>query len=341
MLSATKQDFHNKNTDKHKGLTPVEIGKYIDLIYDETERMLGVDFTDCIYKVANYSKWLPFFDIVFVDEAQDLSVCQLAIINKLKQSNPKMRLIAVGDSNQAIYGFAGGNSESFNSIKEGKDVVVIPLSVSLRCSNVAVQIASKYNSLIQSASFAKDGFIKQIDENELMVQTCLDGLGVISRTNAPLMILVFKLIRNKIPAKIVGRDIAAMLIKMIRQYNSISDLVSSLNQSKASLTISLMESLGLSQEEVEESNDYKIESDKLMCILNVVSETEPKTIEQLASTIEDIFLDPETKTEKNGVILMTAHKSKGLEFDNIAVLYPEIFDKIPFFVRVYAQKTVF
>ena len=25
---------------------------------------------------------------------------------------------------------------------------------------------------------------------------------------------------------------------------------------------------------------------------------------------------------------MTAHKSKGLEFDNIAVLYPEIFDKI-------------
>ena len=78
------------------------------------------DYTDMIYApvVADLSP-TQHFDLVCVDEAQDLSPMQLALI--LRLPSPTGRLLFVGDANQAIYGFAGADPRSMKRIVERTD----------------------------------------------------------------------------------------------------------------------------------------------------------------------------------------------------------------------------
>ena len=62
------------------------------------------DFTDMIEKF-NVAKLCPKYDVVFVDEAQDLSPIQWKMVDILRE-NSKYVILA-GDDDQAIYGWAG------------------------------------------------------------------------------------------------------------------------------------------------------------------------------------------------------------------------------------------
>ena len=54
----------------------------------------------------------PKFDVIFVDEAQDLSKIQWSIIEKLEKDND-MDIWVAGDDDQAIFGWAGAEVSSF------------------------------------------------------------------------------------------------------------------------------------------------------------------------------------------------------------------------------------
>ena len=75
------------------------------------------DYTDMIYAPiqANLSP-TQHFDLVCVDEAQDLSRVQLEFI--LRLPCPGGRLLFVGDPKQAIYGFAGADTRAMSRIVE-------------------------------------------------------------------------------------------------------------------------------------------------------------------------------------------------------------------------------
>jgi hypothetical protein len=62
-----------------------------------------IDFDDQIYMPTLFGGTFPRFPLVMVDEAQDLSPLNHAMLEKLVTS----RLIAVGDPFQSIYGFRG------------------------------------------------------------------------------------------------------------------------------------------------------------------------------------------------------------------------------------------
>ena len=99
------------------------------------------DFTDMIAQF-NVSELCPKYDIVFIDEAQDLSPVQWKMVDIIRQ-NSKYLIIA-GDDDQAIYGWAGADVKKFQDIPSKKDII-LPQShrVPKQVQNIANKILSR------------------------------------------------------------------------------------------------------------------------------------------------------------------------------------------------------
>ena len=70
-----------------------------------------IDFTDMIQQFLDRGN-TPKFKVIFVDEAQDLSLIQWAMIKKIEEDTNCDVWIA-GDDDQAIFGWAGADVDSF------------------------------------------------------------------------------------------------------------------------------------------------------------------------------------------------------------------------------------
>lgn len=103
-----------------------------------------IDFTDMLYNVLKLGT-LPDVDIVFIDEAQDLSPIQWDVANLLcEKAN---RVVIAGDDDQAIYEWSGADIDTFINI-EGKTEVLnrswrIPASVHAVATAISSRIGNR------------------------------------------------------------------------------------------------------------------------------------------------------------------------------------------------------
>jgi len=127
-------DMYSEDIDKHQ----------LQILKDEVENYKQayglVDFTDMIEKF-NMAELCPKYDVVFVDEAQDLSPIQWKMYDILKKSSKYV--ILAGDDDQAIYGWAGADVKRFQDEK-AKDIILpqsyrVPRSV----QHIADQILNR------------------------------------------------------------------------------------------------------------------------------------------------------------------------------------------------------
>jgi superfamily I DNA/RNA helicase len=65
-----------------------------------------VDFTDLLSRVANGEGTIPQYDVVIIDEAQDLTMLQWRVMERVCASSPHT-VYAVGDDDQSVYEFMG------------------------------------------------------------------------------------------------------------------------------------------------------------------------------------------------------------------------------------------
>jgi ATP-dependent DNA helicase RecQ len=56
--------------------------------------------------------------VLVIDEAQDMSQDDFRLVQALMRQNEEMRVIAVGDDDQNIYGFRGSDSRYMQSFVE-------------------------------------------------------------------------------------------------------------------------------------------------------------------------------------------------------------------------------
>jgi len=98
------------------------------------------DYTDMIEKFI-VAEICPKYDVVFIDEAQDLSPIQWKMFDVLKK-NSKHTILA-GDDDQAIYGWAGADVKRFQ--QEPAKEIILPQSyrVPLCVQNLADKILSR------------------------------------------------------------------------------------------------------------------------------------------------------------------------------------------------------
>ena len=128
-------DMYSEEIDKHQ----LQILK--DELDNYKESFKLVDFTDMIEKF-NVAELCPKYDVVFVDEAQDLSPVQWKMYDILK--NNSKHVILAGDDDQAIYGWAGADVKRFQD-EPAKDIV---LPQSYRVPQQIQSIADKILSQI-------------------------------------------------------------------------------------------------------------------------------------------------------------------------------------------------
>lgn len=113
------------------------------------------DFDDMLYMPVIAGVPFDKFDIVLVDEAQDLSGIQHEMIERMGAG----RVVAVGDRKQSIYGFRGAHTDSMDRLASRFNMTCLPLSVSYRCPRAVVQHVRRWVSQIEASETAEDGYV--------------------------------------------------------------------------------------------------------------------------------------------------------------------------------------
>ena len=113
-LARVKQISAEQQFDLNEHLTWITREKLIAIEkeinnYKKTHEL--IDFTDMLQKFLDKGK-PPKFKVIFVDEAQDLSLIQWSMIKKIEEETQCDVWIA-GDDDQAIFGWAGADVNSF------------------------------------------------------------------------------------------------------------------------------------------------------------------------------------------------------------------------------------
>jgi superfamily I DNA/RNA helicase len=270
----------------------------------------GIDFADMIFlPVRNH--WLnKSYDLVVVDEAQDMTLAQLEIAQGVCSG----RICVVGDDRQAIYGFRGADSESLDGLKTTLDAEELGLTMTYRCGRIIVEAAAKIVPDFECAVGTHDGEISYLDSDKLTV-TALAGDFILSRKNAPLVSVAMSLLRSGKRTKIAGRDVGAGLKNLVRKLSkgraahSVPVFLSNVNAWSIKECDRAMRAQRLAR--VEEIRD---QADMLISLTDGVKNTA-----EVEGRIDALFTDD--GLGQAGVITCSSvHRAKGLEASRVFVL---------------------
>jgi superfamily I DNA/RNA helicase len=296
----------------------VEHRKYIEWLYEKSINTHDfIDFDDQLYMPYHFQVPIAKFDLVVVDEAQDL--------NKAKQwlafNMTEKYLVTIGDPNQAIYGFSGADCESMNTMSKymtetwKEDFQTMSLTVTRRCPKTVVSVANKYVPTLRAADEAPEGKVINTKEEEFKEQllTRQHRCMVLSRTNAPLMSLAFYLLRNNRPCFIQGKDIGTGIVKLLNSCkgNTLEEKLGDLSNVVAKKCTKY--------EEKGQMDKAELLKDKELCIRTICDNV--TTVEEFKSKVESLFRDSGTNTEHQ---LSSVHKSKGLECHWVSIYKPSL-----------------
>ena len=142
------------------------------------------DFTDMIEKF-NVAEMCPKYDVVFIDEAQDLSPIQWKMVEIIGK-NSKYVILA-GDDDQAIYGWAGADVLKFIATESKKNIV---LPQSYRVPVVVQHLADKILDRIPDDRRVKKNWKPRDEEGSINHITAIEDAPlykgdwlVLARTN--------------------------------------------------------------------------------------------------------------------------------------------------------------
>lgn len=289
----------------------------IDLAREVLEKSIysavsEIDFDDQIYMTTIMRVPMNLYDFVFVDEAQDLNAMQRQMLRM--SLRPNGRLVAVGDPHQAIYGFRGADSQSMANLQSEFRTTTLPLSISYRCPKAVVAEAQRFVSHIQASDTAPDGEVITLGTFD---HTHFDATdAIVCRANAPIIGMAFKLLRKQIPVRVLGREIGAGLIVLIKKMRA-SSLVE--------LDTKLLDHQTAECEKFMRCHmEQKAEAlmDRISTIQVFMDALEPgnQTIDALIRLIESLFTD----NNRGRLTLCTVHKAKGLEWHRVFILNPQL-----------------
>ncbi|WP_207555600.1 UvrD-helicase domain-containing protein [Tenacibaculum maritimum] len=300
---------------------------YRDLVEEAIEegnkraRTLGViDFADMIFLPCEFKLRSPVqFDIVFVDECQDLSNAQLKTITKYLKNGG--RFFAVGDPYQSIYGFAGASPESFNNIKKIFKPKMFKLTNCFRCSKEIVDLAKEVREDITTNNAFKSE-IKSIKFHEIVKYVKQEDF-VLARHNCDLFELVFEFLKVNIKCKILGKK---EILKSLKDIIPNSKFDNELYYENLPIHLDKIykdSERGLGNNP---ANYEKLENlgDSINILESCFFNNETaNNLNDLFEYIENL-MDGE---DKDSVLLSSIHKSKGLEGETVFVIG---YDKLPY-----------
>jgi DNA helicase-2/ATP-dependent DNA helicase PcrA len=149
---SVEQEF---NTNEWSDEVDYETLGHIYLNYNHFKGDVLYDFNDMITKFVAEKEKCKEFDVVFIDEAQDLSPIQWEMFDVLKEKSKDIYL--AGDDDQAIFAWAGADVKRF--LNEPGEEVVLPYSnrVPKNIQELSNVIVGRINTRKEKEYRAKDG----------------------------------------------------------------------------------------------------------------------------------------------------------------------------------------
>lgn len=285
----------------------IEAAQYIYRL--SLEQTGVIDFDDMILFPLVKNLRVKFQkDVLVVDEAQDTGRARQALIRKFVK--PNGILIVVGDDRQAIFGFAGAQSDALNQLIDGLHMQVLPLTTCWRCPQSVVRFAQ---------TIVPDIECGVTEEGEVLTLTELPELqktdAVLCRNTAPLIETAYALLRKGVACKVEGREIGTGLLRVVNRWKvtTIAAFLTKLEDYRA-------REVQKAQAKGNEAKQAEVEDRcaTLVHLCNVCLDKKQTSLDDLRAFITSMFTD-DVKSQ-NVVTLCTYHRSKGREWERVFLL---------------------
>lgn len=277
----------------------------------------GIDYADMIYLPVRQHWMAPLYEMVVVDEAQDMSASQLLLGQGVLSKDGRM--VIVGDPFQAIYGFRGADSNSIDRLRAELNATELKMTTSWRCGRAIGGFAA---CLVKDFTTGTDfeGTITTVYGTQPVVAMAEYGDFILSRKNAPIASLAMALLRANKRAYIRGKEFGQSLIDLVAKLadrsNSIPDFLARLST--------------WAEKEV----DRAIAAKKEGRVEQILDKAETLTalsegvvgLKELQERIHTLFADDQ-KGDAGRITLSSIHKAKGLEANRVFILADTLFPK--------------
>jgi hypothetical protein len=288
-----------------------------------------LSYDDQIYCSVLLGGQFPQFPFLAVDEDQDLSPLQIAMVGKALRAGG--RLMCVGDRAQACYAWRGasGNAEQLlRWLKPLDEWLDLPLMTSFRVPGRVADRQQDHVPGFQAHAGNPRGLVEdwrgeykgQITHWDWsIVRDALSELkngaqvAVLCRNNAPLVAMAFRLLRQGLGCQMLGRDIGAQAAGMMKRLcprdempaQACREAIKAHMQSEASALLA-------------NGHEDRIEAleDRCGVLLAVLDSTEATTAGAMRVLLAKLF------DSKGQVTLSSIHRAKGREWDLVIRLDP-------------------
>ena len=307
------------------------------------EPITQLDYDDMLYYVHVLKVVIPRFDLVLTDESQDFNRAQLLLLQKMAAAGA--RIVAVGDENQGLYRFRGAAGKAMqwlNTMFQGSErgLEVCQLPINYRCARAIIRWAQQWVPDLE-------GFREEegILSSDLSYEECLDhakndvnhSYAFLCRTNAPIVITAYKLIAKHKRLHILGRDTFAVpLLNLIEELcgrdpndkgyvNRISDRKDAagdvIEEGLLSRLTGHLNRMRIKWEKEENREKLEVLEQHVECLQVICDHAQQDTVEAVRNEIDNLFSE---KREPGVINLATIHGAKGLEWNTVYVIRPDL-----------------
>jgi len=269
----------------------------------DTSQISGEDMLQ--YPIDNGWKTKKF-DIVLVDECQDLNPQQLAFLDCI----PTKRIVFVGDANQAIYGFRGSDPYAIKNIISKYKPTEYDMTQSFRCPN---EVINEISHIVPNVYSAKNG--GSSSKIKPIAASYEDECFILSRTNHNLFRLAYKFIKNNdhfsIGTKFI-KQLKTDLAKVCKNCKTLEDIRKNTIRDY-DMALHKASENGWSTTNIE--NKY----DGLLYIIDTAKE-----VKDIPRFLKSLILHSNSSSKRK---LMTIHGAKGLESEIVYFIKPSQCDE--------------
>lgn len=296
-----------------------------DVVYDATQMIRSGDVElDRITKT-----------VLVLDEAQDMDVNEFELVRALMERNEEMRVIAVGDDDQNIYGFRGSDSKYMASLLDVPNSCKYELVDNFRSCKRVVGVSNEFVKTIHNRM--KDSEIRPVKEEmgevfitkaesylEMAVvknieQTWKMGSGrtgaVLTNTNEQAYLVAELLNKKGFRTRLLQSNEGFSL------YN-LAEIRYFLSRLKAKEAPVITDEIW--EKAINELKNEYLKSDNLEACINLLEQFEKvnpkKYYTDLEGFLREARFEDFISSNKDEICISTIHKAKGREFDYVYMI---------------------
>ena len=255
------------------------------------------------------------FTNIYYDEFQDASLLHQKLIRYFKRTNG--RFILIYDKNQAIYGFAGADCKATNNVdKLFMPIEHFQLPINYRCgSEILKYVNRNFHVGTLPRPNANTGSIIRIDDTNLCNKVKPNDF-IIGRKNQQLISVSLDLVRKGIKIYLSDKELVTKIIKTIK----------STKQSTVDELLRHCKDTVDHYSKLKDSEKQKFNLEDILLITTLIDNfyrdhpddmQDVVDIKELTSYIQNMI---NVDNPDGCVRIMSIHKSKGLEAENVFVL---------------------